>query len=554
LISTNWVFIWEMSSQETSRAKWFTRRRPEAALLAILLFTALIHLTSFQEGHNWGGDFSSYIHQAKSLVEGTVMQLRAMAYFRLENSSTEAMVGPTFYPWGFPLLLSPIYALFGLDLLPMKVLVLVFALAAQAMTFFLLRGRLPDCWVLLITFVMGINPLIFSFKNSVVSDIPFLFFVLLSLFLMQKIVIDRGRILAPAGHYVLLSLAILCASMTRTHGLALIPTLAMMQAVQIWDPEDAPSLRAVGRAIKRLRSVSIIPYVVFAVGYGLIRLTLFGADTSYVTSNHFDYGDLNDFFALFAYNVAYYASLPSNFLHMSTFGQALNILVLMPLALFGAYRRIQRDYLILIFTAFHMAVLLVYPFHMGVRSILPVIPIYLYFAVAGAIEAHAPLVQRVPPLKRMPTLATLIFLPLAVYLATNVAVQWTTLANHQKAVMEGPYTTTSLDLFDYVRANTPESAVFTFWKPRVLTLYTGRRGIRNFRPTEIVDGRSDFLLVYTGRSDEQRLNGPLRGVVTLYPERFALIYRNQNLLLYRILSEEAELELETILEPTQPSQ
>ena len=98
-ISPNMEVIWEMSGQETSRAKWFAGRRPEATLLAILLFTALVHLTSFQEGHNWGGDFSSYIHQAKSLVEGTVTQLRAIAYFRFENSSPEAMVGPTFYPW-----------------------------------------------------------------------------------------------------------------------------------------------------------------------------------------------------------------------------------------------------------------------------------------------------------------------------------------------------------------------------------------------------------------------------------------------------------------------
>ncbi len=303
-----------MSGQETSRAKWFAGRRPEATLLAILLFTALVHLTSFQEGHYWGGDFSSYIHQAKSLVEGTVTQLRAIANFRTENTSPEAMVGPTFYPWGFPLLLSPVYALSGLDLLPMKVLVLAFALAAQTMTFFLLRGRLPDCWVLLITFIMGVNPAIFNFKNHILSDIPFLFFVLLSLFLMQRIVIDRGRFLAPARHYVLLGLAILCAFLTRTHGLALIPTLAVVQAVQIWDTEEVPSLRAAGRAIKRLRPVSILPYVVIAVGAGLIRLTLFGADTSYVTSGHFVYGGLNDFVAVLSYNVAYYAWLPSKFL------------------------------------------------------------------------------------------------------------------------------------------------------------------------------------------------------------------------------------------------
>ncbi len=568
----------EKNRQDSSHAKWFAGQRLGATLLTILLFTTLVHLTSFQEGHDWGGDFSSYIHQAKALVDGTVTQLRAMAFVRLENSAKGAMVGePLFYPWGFPLLLSPIYSLFGLDLLPMKVLVLAFALAAQTMTFFLLRGRLPDGWVLLIAFIMGVNPEIFSFKNRILSDIPFLFFVLLSLFLMQRIVIDRGRFLAPARHYVLLGLAILCAFLTRTHGLALIPTLAVVQAVQIWDTEEAPSLRAAGRAIKRLRPVSIIPYVVLAVGAGLIRLTLFGADTSYVTSGHFVYGGLNDFVAVLSYNVAYYAWLPSKFLDLATFGKALNILVLMPLALFGAYRRIQRDYLILIFTAFYMAVLLVFPFHQGIRFILPVMPIYLYFAVSGAIEAHASLVQRLPLLIRMPNLATLIFLPLTVYLATNVAVRWTDLATHQSAVLEGPYTTTSLDIFEYVRNSTPESAVITFWKPRVLMLYTGRQGIGNFQPTKIVNGRSNFLLVYTGgpkvkpecylpllvfirslvtkvalcnRQTHVKPN-PWLEAVTVYPDRFTLVYQNPDFLLYRILSEECGLEAETALEPTQ---
>ena len=38
----------------------------------------------------------------------------------------------------------------------------------------------------------------------------------------------------------------------------------------------------------------------------------------------------SDFLAVFIYNVAYYANLPSKFLGLSTFGQALNFLVLLP--------------------------------------------------------------------------------------------------------------------------------------------------------------------------------------------------------------------------------
>lgn len=517
-------------------------RRCAWALLALVVLTVLVHATSFQQGHNWGGDFAFYIHQAKALVEGTTAQLGELASFRVENSTSQEMVGPASYPWGFPLLLSPVYALFGLSLLPMKVLMLAFIVGIQVMTFLLLRRRLPCFWVALIAFLMGINPVFFQMKNSIISDLPFCFLVLCALVLIQRVAIDRRLLLGAVLDQVLLGLVILFAVMTRTHGLALIATLALVQASEVWHWREDLSFRKTWRALKRIRPVSLLPYLTFAVGLAAAKASLPGEEASYLASGHFDYGGVRDFLVLVAFNVAYYAWLPSKFLDLSTLGTVVHIAVLLPLALLGVYRRLVPDRLLVIFAAFHMAVLLVFPWH-DFRFILPVLPIYLYFAVVGAIAGQDLLARRVPRLAAMPGLAAVIFLALAVYFATDTAVRWAALAGERGPVMAGPYRAESLELFDFVRNSTPDSAVFNFMKPRVLTLYTGRRAILALEPDEVVDGRSDYLLIYTGESKSsapERVNARLCDALGADPGRFTLVHRNPDFLLYRIHPKAAE--------------
>jgi hypothetical protein len=55
-------------------------------LIAIILSVFLINSISFKEGHNWGGDFSQYIAQAKSLNDGTIDKLLEDSTFRYEKS------------------------------------------------------------------------------------------------------------------------------------------------------------------------------------------------------------------------------------------------------------------------------------------------------------------------------------------------------------------------------------------------------------------------------------------------------------------------------------
>ena len=43
-------------------------------IYAVILSLCLFYFLTIRDGHNWGGDFSMYIHHAKNIVDGTKYQ------------------------------------------------------------------------------------------------------------------------------------------------------------------------------------------------------------------------------------------------------------------------------------------------------------------------------------------------------------------------------------------------------------------------------------------------------------------------------------------------
>ena len=528
-----------MSIQEITATKWLAGLRSEIVLLVILAATAAVHLTSFHVGHNWGGDFSSYIHQAVALADGGVAKLQAMALFRIENSDPDVMVGPAFYPWGFPMLLSLLYGAFGLDLLPFRVLIVGFLVAAQGAVFLLLRGRLADVWVLLIVFVMGMNPAVFEIKNDVLSDVPFLFVVLLSLVLIEYLEGTNRRLSGSMMQYAALGALMFLAYFIRTHGVVLVGTLAVAQIMRRWPDGAGLSAAGFGRAIKGLGWAAVIPYGVFAVGFGGNALSVVGGDASYLASQSVALESIREWVSLVTYNVIYYAWLPSTFLGIGAVGKVLNVAVLLPLAVFGAYRRLGTDRVLVVFTVCYMAILIVWPFQLGVRTVLPVMPMYLYFGIVGAAGVQRYLAPRLAVARGGPSFAAVLFMALALAQAADVGGRWNDVRGPEGGVLEGPYTASSQALFAHIRENTPEAAVLTVWRPRVFMLFTGRQAVLNVAAPEILEGGSDYLVVFDGDYWDLAKNAPLQKVVAEYPGRFALDYSNADFRLYRIAPDDA---------------
>ena len=142
-------------------------------LWSLFLAGFLICVLSWYPGHDWGGDFAAYLQQARVLVEGGVDTWAEDVRFTVENS--DISFGPAFYGWGFPLLLAPVYAIFGLALTAYKVLMSLLLLGAGFFAWRLFRDglSLPYTWLALA--ILLLSPTLVEFTNTINSDFAFLF-------------------------------------------------------------------------------------------------------------------------------------------------------------------------------------------------------------------------------------------------------------------------------------------------------------------------------------------------------------------------------------------
>ncbi len=136
--------------------------RPWVVCLALLLFLAL-NLWTLNGGHPPGGDFAHYIKHAQNLLSGG-------AY-----GSGVFMPGVSAhnYPPGFPLLIAPILAWAGPDLVLLKLpAIFIWPLCAWLWALIARRslGGKTALWVFLF---LLFAPWFFVFKQSVLSDVPF---------------------------------------------------------------------------------------------------------------------------------------------------------------------------------------------------------------------------------------------------------------------------------------------------------------------------------------------------------------------------------------------
>ena len=93
---------------------------PSAATLGALAI-GVFFLATIREGHVWGGDFSLYIRHAQNIVRGEPYAQSGYIY-----NPQNPLVGPKVSPPGFPLLIAPLIGVSGLELRPMKILLITF--------------------------------------------------------------------------------------------------------------------------------------------------------------------------------------------------------------------------------------------------------------------------------------------------------------------------------------------------------------------------------------------------------------------------------------------
>lgn len=437
-------------------------------LPAILLISFMLGASVLTRGHEWGDDWASYVMQAQSILSDSTDKFMERNAFTIFESSVQ--IGPVAYPWGYPLILTPVLLLKGIHALTLKLPGLFFFAGFLIFFYFLMKTRLSHTGSLLLLSLFAFNPTMIGFLDYIISDIPFLFSVFLVLLLFTKP--DMWR---ETGTYILLGIAIFFAFFIRTTGIILLAGFLACQTLDFYRDRARRKGIALNSAITVVFFVLpwLITSYIFPNGQGSYFQQL-GGFTYVVLLNN-----LHDYFFVF---IQFFGSSPPwTYIYY----------ILVAFFLIGAWMQRRIDQALVVFFALYSAVMLVWPEWQGIRFIFPLLPIFVYFAFQGMRTA----VGVLPTKSRSPGngMVYLFWLVIAGIFLFNSGLSAYTNLNDNRQI-NGPFDSYSDEVFAFIREETPPDSIIVFFKPRVMRLFTDRDSIMSVECDRLM--RGDYIVLH----------------------------------------------------------
>ncbi len=182
-----------------------SRRRLAVILVAICGIALLAGILSFDDLPSAIGDNAEFVILTRALAEGQG--------FRYINHPE--LRPATKYPPGFPAFLAGWSFVFGDSVTSMKINVLLCFVAAAGFTFLLARRLVGDHLAAIAAFTIAISSSVLEYSHQVLSDVPYMLFSLLAIYLVLT---------GPKGSRTALAGLVLCiwAYFARTVGASLV--------------------------------------------------------------------------------------------------------------------------------------------------------------------------------------------------------------------------------------------------------------------------------------------------------------------------------------------
>lgn len=446
----------------------FTGRFNSNLLLIVSLFCiGILYLSTLISGQIWSGDFAQYIHHAQNLAEG-----RHYSDTHYLTNTVGYFVGPYNYPPIYPLLITPICWLKGLDIEAMKWVGNCFFMIAIWLAIKCFQPRMKIHWALPVLLI-AFNPYIWSFRNNVMSDFPFTFFSYLTLLLMLIYFERDKRLLYTPAQVIPRAIIIgvccyLCFG-TREIGVVLPLTFLTydiigrrrlsLATIIVW--LVFISLSAVQ---KQLLSVSFVPEQIQA------NLSNLAGHESSVEINHLKWVSLDPHLILKRV-IGYRYALQDFWILFSDSGDTLARLFIKTsfnlttlLALAGYIRcLINKITPLEIFMAGYIAVLLLFGAPPTLRYLIPLFPLFIYYTFLGIQWLSEVFIRG-----NTRYLASIYFLlTITAFLSQIPNITY-------EIVKKGVYNPETIEMFNFIKSNSKEGDTLVFRKPRILALYTQR--------------------------------------------------------------------------------
>ena len=477
------------------------RKINTTALFVILLgITTITLFCTLTNGHNWGDDFSSYIMQAKSIAELNPRGFIAANRFTVENSS-DAFGAPIAYPWGFPFLLAPFYAVFDLNMIGLKLLGVISFLFFIVLLWVGFRKYHPPVWLLCLICFFALNPTMLSFTDQILSDLPFLLLSTASVLFMGRLVIEKRKLISPVLDNILLGAIIAGTFFIRASGVLLLIALAITQFIAL-----ALRLRQGNSAngqcstyFRRLFSdrgvflkyllINVIPYICFFCIVMLWETIMPKGFSSYPSY-------LNSALSIdvILHQLDYYIDLPVEFF-VGVPHHYLFYFSSIPIAIAGIIRRYRSDYHIVVYIILTFVLYILWSSsqsYQGLRYLFPILPFYFSFVITGLETFQGGKTNIEQKIRKWVCLIPILIV--LTYFGINSAGNAYANMIHHRETFSGPYTATSQDMFSFIRSNTEKESTIVFFKPRLMRMMTDRKSIMLRTKDEL--SRGDYLCLY----------------------------------------------------------
>ena len=511
---------------------WIEKNR-RLVLTVILGVNLFLCLALFDPKPYCGGDNAYYTILAQSLLQTG------------DGYSTYIATGIpepfTIFPFGYPLILAPLIALFGVNLLLFKFLSLAIAMGSVILLSVLVRPLLSPLQWAVLTLAVAVNPEIINFSHWILSDIPFFFFSLLSLiFFLQSEASERER---PGYRFWLAVFCIAIAIHFRQIGVAFtVAGFAYYAISRKWRKLTAYTL-----GLTILVSPWMIRNIlVQEVNYASIQDLFFLKAQSYPDLGTLDVQGMG---ARISGNIRSYSTdLIASSLVLG-FGSVQNgngIIVgvisfcLTVLILLGFSRNLfSRTSILKLYFIIYTGIILIYP-SCEIRYLLPLVPFLIMYLANGVTAV-------VCSIKRTPATSTISWVLVVFAVAmTSLGMQVVRIpANLQmiRQYLHGdryagylPSWRHFFEAADWARENTSESSVFTVRKPSLFYLQSGRKSTQYSLSRDadsVFSGisKTDYVVISLLRAKDQLVHihkttsNYLVPAMEKHPERFKLLLR-----------------------------
>src|SRR5215207_3309695 len=330
-------------------------------IIGIIIVSVFLGAATLTRGHDWGDDFASYIMQAGSILNNSTRDFVERNSFTIFESSNQ--IGPVAYPWGYPVILTPVYAIKGIHPLALKLPGLLFYAGFLICLYLLMKKRLTQTESLVLVSLFAFNPLLLQFLDQILSDVPFLFFTTLSLLLMTRA--GKRNLL----HYIGIGAALFFTPFMRVTGILLLGCSLIVEFFRLLANRSDR-----GAALEIVKGSAIVCFVYLVLWITNLLLFPSGGE-SYFSQ----YADLIE--TARAATPAYF-NVFSYFFGDTQAWKYLYYLVFI-FFLLGAWNQWRQEPIFLLFFVLWIVVHITYPYFQGPRYIFSLLPIFIYFAFQG---------------------------------------------------------------------------------------------------------------------------------------------------------------------------